>query len=187
MTRSVALLAAAAIPAYSPAFYGLPQAVPAASLPSGVEASISVPSGPRPGGAEYAWLMAWSASRRHFTQIGWEWLPGASGPGPFLFSYTAWPGGQWTEPGATMAWSGRQRNGPQVHDSITVRIVPVSGTPADARRWYADQVLVGNHWVTMDSYPLTNASFFAAVESYRPPVRVACFRFASALPGGCWG
>lgn len=129
--------------------------------------------------------MAWTATRRHFTQIGWEWLPGQA---PVLFSYTAWPGDTWTEPGVPLAYGGRQRNGPAVHGSITVRIIPVSGTPADARRWYADQVLVGRQWVTMDRYPLTGAVFDAAVESYGAPVVPACFHFTNpTLQGGCFG
>ena len=184
MFRSLAL-AVAIIPSFSPTFYSASLAWPATALPQGIEAAISVPGAGQPGATEYAWLMAWSATRRHFTQIGWELRPGEL---PFLFSYTAWPGSQWTEPDDPLAYSGRQRNGPNVHGSITVRIVPVSGTSADARRWYADQVLVGRQWVTLDRYPLTGAVFYAAVESYGGRVLPACFRFApSWLPRVCAG
>ena len=181
-------LAIAAIPSFSPAFYAAGPAVPASRLPQGIEAAISVPTG-QPGATEYAWLMAWSDSLRHFTQIGWELEPTHGGPAipAFLFSYTAWPGSQWTEPNVPIAYSGRQRNGPYVRGSITVRIVPVSGTAADTRRWYADEVLVGSRWVTMDRYPLTDAVFAAYVESYGGRVLVACFRFAERLSSTCAG
>ena len=187
MTPSVSLkalaLAIAAIPSFSPAFYAAGPPVPASQLSQGIEASISVPTG-QPGATEYAWLMAWSATRRHFTQIGWAAAPGQE---PHRFSYTAWPGSQWTEPNVPIAYSGRYSTGPAVRGSITVRIVPVSGTPADARRWYADEVLVGSRWVTMDRYPLTDAVFAAYVESYGGRVLVACFRFAAGLPSSCAG
>ena len=187
------LLVTTTIPSFSPSFYGLSETIPSSPGAPSIEAAISVPTEPGSGGpwsgsegVEYAWLMAETTSRHHFTQIGWQWSPGGW---PVLFAYTGWPGDQWTEPWATMAWSGRQYIGPPVHGSVLVRIQAVSGTSADTRRWYADQVFVDGKWETLQSYPLTRPLFYAASESYdKSFLKQVCFTFVTSdLGHRCFG
>lgn len=185
------------VPSFSPSFYGLSKIIASGPEVPDIEAAISVPQALQPQGTsqpptqeatEYAWLMALTPNRRHFTQIGWQWSPGGQ---LTLFAYTGFPGNQWTEPWAQgdMAWSGRLYIGPPVHGSLLVRIAPVSGTAADARRWYADQVFVDGRWVTLQSYPLTRPLFYAASESYDNSfLKQVCFTFVTSdLGHRCFG